>query len=448
MFEDDDFDLEFGDSLLEPMTILQQSNARFKPKLPSSASNTGLRGSNHPYQPPCPPTKQVLPTPTTKMSITQMSAPASDFIRDFPPKEVPSSILSQTAATVTTSIPIHNFSSPLPPPVASPGQRGEPLVRKFPGPAGLMPRLSPGIHKTAKDVTVDAVEPTDNDIECDGVINCVAWTKAMEELGLVSKDSLVQEFNTDWIKKKSQAGTTKKMPFFMCKIVRLDLTSVDPMVTLMDQEGKVEGSMHRDVVEQFGKEIRVGCVLVLQSVVVLVTARKEYVNITLNNLVAIYTKTNVKHVKRVSKEEMMVVAKELDKVREQQLKSILGGDFQQGPTQPPQSLSPAWSTPQSGIPMRRAIPRNAPSPQMRPITTSNASYNPMLKTPNPSYPISSPQPLSSVPTPVRSNFTFKSHKLPAPPPNTTQQIPSQAESQHLVASLMADLDTSDIFSDF
>merc|ERR1712142_694225 len=186
-----------------------------------------------------------------------------------------------------------------------------------------------------------------------------------------------------------------------------DLTSVDPMVMLMDQEGKVEGSMHRDVVEQFGKEIRVGSVLVLQSVVVLVTARKEYVNITLNNLVAIYTKTNVKHVKRVSKEEMMVVAKELDKVREQQLKSILGGDFQQGPTQPLQSLSPAWSTPQSGILMRRDIPRNAPSPQMRPITTPQASHNPMLKTPIPSFPI------SSMPAPVRSNFTFKSQKFPA-----------------------------------
>merc|ERR1719336_2124649 len=108
------------------MTMLQQPNPTFKPKLPSSASNTGLRGSNHPYQPPCPPPKHVLPTTTTKMSITQMSAPVSDFIRDFPPK-VPSSILSQTGATVTTSIPIQSFLSPLPPPVASPGQTGQSL---------------------------------------------------------------------------------------------------------------------------------------------------------------------------------------------------------------------------------------------------------------------------------------------------------------------------------
>ena len=59
---------------------------------------------------------------------------------------------------------------------------------------------------------------------------------------------------------------------------------------LVDREGRVEGSMHREVLDQFGKEVRLGSVLVLQRVAVLVTAaRREYVNITLNNLVSIYT---------------------------------------------------------------------------------------------------------------------------------------------------------------
>ena len=85
---------------------------------------------------------------------------------------------------------------------------------------------------------------------------------------------------------------------------------------LVDREGRVEGSMHREVLDQFGKEARLGSVLVLQRVAVLVTAaRREYVNITLNNLVSIYTKTSMKHVKRVSKEDILVVARELDRVR-------------------------------------------------------------------------------------------------------------------------------------
>ena len=219
------------------------------------------------------------------------------------------------------------------------------------------------------------------------------------------------------------------MPFFLCKIGRLDLTSVDPLVMLVDREGRVEGSMHRDVVDQFGKEVRVGSVLVLQRVAVLVTARREYVNITLNNLVSIYTKASVKHVKRVSKEDMLVVARELDRVREQQMRSILGGDSQPSPSPPPPSLPPAWST-----------------PQMRPLVTPRAPLSPIQR-PTLNQPIfqsNSPQTPTLHPLPPPPNkFTFKSH-----PPHPTSQLPSQAQSQHLVASLLSDLDTSDIWSDF
>jgi len=294
-----------------------------------------------------------------------------------------------------------------------------------------MPKLSPGLHKTAVEgEREDQREQEEDEMECEGVEDCVAWKRATQELGMIDKDSLVEKFNTRWIKDKSQAGSTKKMPFFLCKIGRLDLTSVDPLVMLVDREGKVEGSMHRDVVDQFGKEVRVGSVLVLQRVAVLVTARREYVNITLNNLVSIYTKTNVKHVKRVSKEDMLVVARELDRVREQQMRSILGGDSQPSPSPPPPSLPPAWSTPQ----MRPLVTPRAPlSPVQRP--THN---RPIFQSNSPHTPPSLPPP-----PPPPNKFTFKSHPPPLP-----SQLPSQAQSQHLVASLLSDLDTSDIFSDF
>jgi len=318
-----------------------------------------------------------------------------------------------------------------------------------------MPRLSAGVHKTADaaDDVEETVEQPEDVIECEGLTNCVAWSKAMEELGMVAKDSLVEKFNTNWIKKKSQVGTTKKMPFFLCKIGRLDLTSVDPMVMLMDMQGKVEGSIHRDVVEQFGKEVRVGSVLVLQSVVVLVTSRKEYVNITMNNLIAIYTKSSVKHVKRVSKEDMLLVARELDKVRQQQLKSILG-DSQPSLSPSPKPLPPAWSTPQLRPPISRMTHPTMPQTHLGPITTPRAPYNPILLPQSPaqlSSPIPPPRPRQpTVPAPVGTNFRFKSMNMNTPrlPLTSTQQVPSQAQSQHLVASLMADLDTSDIFSDF
>ena len=44
------------------------------------------------------------------------------------------------------------------------------------------------------------------------------------------------------------------MPFFLCKIGKLSLTSVDPLVMLGDSQGRVEGSVHRDVVDQAVRE--------------------------------------------------------------------------------------------------------------------------------------------------------------------------------------------------
>jgi len=443
MFEDDDLELDFGDALLEPMTILK-SNPTFRPKMPVSTSSSNLRSSNQPYPTHPPPEKKPLSTPVRK----NQNDPKPDFtFKSPPPKTIvydrrnPAPTPSPVSAPITTHNPdqaLARHHQPQPSPKAG-------MVRRFPGPAGLLPKLAPGVHKAAKEEdNEEKIELDEDNIECEGVGDCVAWKRAMEELGMVSKDSLVERFNTNWIKNKSQAGATKKMPFFLCKIVKMDLTSADPMVMLVDNEGKVEGSMHRDVVEQFSKDVRVGSVLVLQSVVVLVTARKEYVNITLNNLVAIYTKTNVKQLKRVSKEDMMVVARELDRVREQQLKSILGGESQPSPSSSPQSLlSPAWSSPQVRHVTRAPDPPMvAPVPQMRPSTISRAPSSPIHPPPTQHPPLTPPV--------ARNTFTFKPHTTTTRPHpfHSTQLGTSQAQSQHLVASLMSDLDTSDIFSDF
>ena len=166
------------------------------------------------------------------------------------------------------------------------------LVRRFPGPAGLMSELSLGLCKAA--ITDENMkkksEQEEDGMECEGVVHCVVWEKALQELKLVNKDSLVEKFNTNWIKNMS---SDRKMPFFLCKVRRLDLTSIDPTVLLVDRVGEVVGSMHRDVVELFGKEVTVGCALVLKSLTVIVMSGKKYVNITLNNLVSIYTKASV-----------------------------------------------------------------------------------------------------------------------------------------------------------
>ena len=68
----------------------------------------------------------------------------------------------------------------------------------------------------------------------------------------------------------------------------MDLASVDPLCRLQDEEGEVRGSLHREVLEKWGADVTAGAVLLLRNVVVLLTDRAQYVNITCDNLVSIY----------------------------------------------------------------------------------------------------------------------------------------------------------------
>ena len=57
--------------------------------------------------------------------------------------------------------------------------------------AGLMPKLSPVLHKIAKEGEMeDQGEQEKDEMECEG---------ARQELGMIDKNSLVQKFNTRWM---------------------------------------------------------------------------------------------------------------------------------------------------------------------------------------------------------------------------------------------------------
>ncbi|KAK9091585.1 hypothetical protein Sjap_024762 [Stephania japonica] len=67
----------------------------------------------------------------------------------------------------------------------------------------------------------------------------------------------------------------------------------DLIVTLKDPTGTVGANIHRNVIfgSDFGKDISVGCVLILQKVVVFSTSRSSYnLNITLRNVIKVISK--------------------------------------------------------------------------------------------------------------------------------------------------------------
>ena len=173
------------------------------------------------------------------------------------------------------------------------------MVRKFPGPAGLVnparpPRpgdkrrvpADPGHRDHCEEIGEQDEEEEEEDLE-----QCLTWRKAIGELRALGRDQEVLKFNTTWIRGQTggKPGKGFKIPFFLCKIVKLDTSYNDPRVVFFDDHGKVDGIIHRYVLENYAVEIRPGTVLLVMKATVFTTKKKTSINITLNNLVAIYT---------------------------------------------------------------------------------------------------------------------------------------------------------------
>ena len=164
------------------------------------------------------------------------------------------------------------------------------LVRKFPGPAGLIrpdqpcrpgdkrrvpPEPSEQLKRKRKKKPEKVREPEEFDKEKD-LAECFTWRKALEELRALGQDLEVLQFNTDWIRTQTAAASVGfKIPFFLGKIVRMDNEHKDPRVILLDDHGKIHGSVHRDILETYSLDIRPGTVLLVMKAAVLTTTGRK-----------------------------------------------------------------------------------------------------------------------------------------------------------------------------
>lgn len=169
--------------------------------------------------------------------------------------------------------------------------------RLFPGPAGLLPRITPSTSHSLVVDPGDWARPGEGGEDRDPGLSLLhiqtlpAWLRARSELQAMDRDRVAESYNTAWVRSRGKEvvqATTSKMPVFLCVIRSLDLSCVDPPCRLGDEQGEVEGSLHREVLEKHGKEVGPGTVLLLRNVVVLLANKTQYVNITCDNLVSIY----------------------------------------------------------------------------------------------------------------------------------------------------------------
>ena len=413
MFEDDDFDLDLSDPLLDITNGSVSQNPRvnsdksFQFKCPT---NPNRHVNVHPVE-----TEEVANVLTTKgkqifdniNSKSNVSNEISHKEKEKGRGKVSSLLMSENSQRNT-----HRFES-------SPSNSHEDLIskkrrssdfaggrqRRFPGPAGVLERQPP-LPGDKRPIPLDPEaagngdqgqgerEALEEDILGD-LDECLVWSRALEDLNPILNSEQITKYNTSWIKKQSSGNI---VPYFLCKIVKLDLSTKDPVVVLADKLGTIDGNLHRDVVETCGRDVKVGTVMLVVRAAVLRTVKVDYLNITLHNVVSVYSKSEVQRLQTLSKED--------------------------------------YSNLEYFIQHRSE--RRSSGNRSFPSDTSGSN--------------------SSSQSAGRSKFTFKSTAAPPPRVSTLPGSPAPesqaalqqtpAESQHLVASLLSDLDSTDIWADF
>ena len=511
MFEDDDFDLDLSDPLLDITNGSVSQNPRvnsdksFQFKCPT---NPNRHVNVHPVE--TEEVANVLTTTTTgKQIFDNIKSNVSDEIshkeKEKGRGEVSSFLMSENSRRNNT----HRFES-------TPSNSHEDLIskkrrssdfaggrqRRFPGPAGVLERQPP-LPGDKRPIPLDPEGAGNGDqgrgerealLEEDilgDLDECVVWSRALEDLSPILNSEQITKYNTSWIKKQSSGNI---VPYFLCKIVKLDLSTKDPVVVLADKLGTIVGNLHRDVVETCGRDVKVGTVMLVVRAAVLRTVKVDYLNITLHNVVSVYSKSDVQRLQTHSKEDFSKLDTFIQQRSERRPEASGSGVMNMQPSgesnrrfplapsdsnsrfpnAPPSKFPTASSSnnarfPSTALSSIPSAPAASSNISMRLPSASAASISGSRLPPANSSSSSSSQ-MPGLPSSQqtgnsgRSKFTFKSTAAPprpsAAPPRVSmlpgspapesqaalQQTP--AESQHLVASLLSDLDSSDIWADF
>ncbi|XP_028166788.1 uncharacterized protein LOC114357388 [Ostrinia furnacalis] len=187
--------------------------------------------------------------------------------------------------------------------------------RKFPGPAGLLN----GSFRENKDESVGQMELLSQDVDFSQ--NCMQkdafdsplWKRLLED---------VRGWNVgvvDTIKGIKQQAITgnlrrRKADTVAAFIEAVDRSITDPLITIRDCTGNIKCTLHRDAWFKFSPYmVSEYCALVLWKPTVLTTGsafKKHYLNITLSNILAIYSSAVIKDENREFPDGYAVVYEE------------------------------------------------------------------------------------------------------------------------------------------
>lgn len=163
-----------------------------------------------------------------------------------------------------------NLTSPFKRPISPPKHVPPPktLVRKFPGPAGLLScSKSRSKNNSPRTMEVDFNETKARDSgfcsqETKKLFTDGAWRQMIDEL----PDDYLRGQNISSIKRP---GRSNKIPVLAGIIHRIDWSADNPRVTLKDISDSVEGIMHKDIFTTYPNILQPGVVVLLRNVGIL-----------------------------------------------------------------------------------------------------------------------------------------------------------------------------------
>ncbi|XP_046747698.1 uncharacterized protein LOC124412112 [Diprion similis] len=212
---------------------------------------------------------------------------------------------------------VNSFKSKLPEStVKSPMKFGKPvynkpvtLIRKFPGPAGLLPDSScetiplfipDSAHLEDSNDSMDNMKTVDNNTSvfseyCSqnttNLFSEGAWQLLLSDL----TEGFFDDHEISTVKKKLSANSYKncKIPFLAGVVQRVDFSRPDPLVVLRDCTGTIEGTISKDILVKHPYFVDIGTVLFLGNVPFLTVGtylKKHHFIVMMKNVVNVYTK--------------------------------------------------------------------------------------------------------------------------------------------------------------
>ncbi|XP_071945373.1 uncharacterized protein [Antedon mediterranea] len=175
-------------------------------------------------------------------------------------------------------------------------------LRKFPGPAGILPKLISSNDENKFDVVLSETDENEEekmDIPSSQFTPIVddftsgTWTTMLHVLDIDVEDptSILTRNNIALVLRKASLKQLQQNKVaHLCVLLKtIQFNGTDASSILKDPTGEIQGTIHRKLMEDLKDELKPGCVLILRQVGVLSPSlRNHYLNITPSNLVHLF----------------------------------------------------------------------------------------------------------------------------------------------------------------